>query len=228
MFVLPIDLTMKHITYLILFISLSVLAQNKALPKPIISIQYKNVLYRGIDNSLEINVPGAKSFEVNATGLRQSGKAHEYSWNVSQIKEDYINLEFKIQTKDSVFTTKRSFYIRDVKPMMVLINDRGCKGCIIELTKEDVSTAKLRVGIDDYAMDREIVYGRVNSFLLELPDGNIYPVGGDAFSESAKKMIVQFPAGSIFKISEVEYSTHIGGYVANRPTAKFMLVDKHE
>lgn len=221
---------MNYITYLILFISFSVLSQNNVSPEPIISVRYKNILYRGIDNRLEINVPGAKSFEVNAPGLRQSGKSHEYSWNVSQIKEDNINLEFKIRTRDSVFTTKRSFYIRNIKPMMVLINDRGCKDCIIELTKEEVSIAKLRVGVgvDDYAIDREIVYGRVNSFLLELPDGNLYPVGGDTFSDSAKKMILQFPSGSIFKISEVEYSTHIGGYVPNRPTTKFMLVDKYE
>lgn len=217
---------MNHITYLILFVSFSVLSQNNVSPEPIISIQYKNILYRGIDNRLEINVPGAKSFEVSAPGLRQSGKFHEYSWNVSQIKEDNINLEFKIRTRDSVFTTKRSFYIRDMKPMLVLINDRGCKDCIIELTKEEVSTAKLRVGVDDYAIDREIIYGRVNSFLLELPDGNLYPVGGDTFSDSAKKMILQFPTESIFKISKVEYSTHVG--YAPRPTTKFMLVDKYE
>lgn len=194
-------------------------------PNPIVAFKNRNVLYRKVDNQLDIAVPGAKSFTASAPGLR-ANNTQSYSWNVSKIKTNIAYLTFEITTEnDSVFSTTEMFYVEDLKPIRATINDRGCDNCIVELEREEVKEAKIGIDWEDTVNTniQKIFY--IKGFLLELPDGNLYRVGEGKFSESAQKMILQFPNGAIFKISEIEFSSH--GYIAS-PKMKFTLVDKYE
>lgn len=196
--------------------------QEISTPKPIISLSNFNIVYRGIENSLKIAVPGAKSFKVLNPEVSET--ASGYSWNVKQIKTNTTELDFEIVTEnDSVFHTKKSFYIKDIGNLTATINGKGCTNCIIEITKEELKEAKIGISFENFFDPRWIHY--VKEYWLELPDGNLYRVGEDGFSTSALKMIVQFPSGSIFKIKDITYISH--SYSPRIPDMKFMLIDHH-
>lgn len=201
-------------------------AEEINVPKPIISLKHRNILYRGISNELEITVPGAKSFNVSASGLIEDKKG-SYSWNVSKIKTSTALLNFEIVTEnDSVFQIKEEFWIKDKGTVKATINGNGCNNCIVELTKEDIKDAKIDIKFEDF-FDNRWLFFYVKEYMLELPDGNLYRVGEDGFSHSAQKMIVQFPNGSIFKIKDIKYLLPNCDYCNFKPEIKFMLVDNH-
>lgn len=194
-------------------------------PEPLISLKNQNFVYRGIDNQLGIAVPGAKSFKVTADGgFRESGGMGDYSWNVTQIKTNTTTLDFEIVTvNDSVFSTSVMFHVKDAPKMITTINDRGCENCIIELTKDEVKETKISIGFANYS--NKWTNFNVKQYSLILPDGNLYKVYQNKFSDSAQKMIFQFPVGSIFKITDIEFTSH--SYITYRPELKFMLVEKY-
>ncbi|PZR20910.1 MAG: hypothetical protein DI539_09570 [Flavobacterium psychrophilum] len=73
------------------------------LPSPVVSLKNQNFVYKGIENELEIAVPGAKSFRVTAPGLTDYGSGI-YHWSVSQVSGTTTKLDFEIITeRDSVF-----------------------------------------------------------------------------------------------------------------------------
>jgi hypothetical protein len=182
-------------------------------------------VYRGIDNKLEIDVPLAKSFKVTAPGLKQSGKPWEYAWYVTDIKTNAATLDFEIVTKnDSVFRLRKEFYVLDFPKMIATLNNNGCNNCIVELAKDNVAAAIIGVCLENYN-DRKFPYFYVKEYTLILPEGHRYTVYQDKFSESAQKMILQYPAGTIFKITDILYNSP--SYSPPKVELKFMLVDEY-
>lgn len=202
---------------LLIFVTLSC-SKNSVLPSPIVSLSNQNFVYRGIDNKLEIDVPRAKSFKVTAPGLRQSDKPWEYIWYVTETNT--ATLDFEIVTKnDSLFHDKKEFYIQDAK-LVGTLNDHGCTKCIIELLKQEIEDLKIGVRLQNSS-----VWFHVRQFTLVLPEGYEYKVYENRLSNTAKKMILQYPNGTIFKIKDIEYN--IDSYSPQKVELKFILVDEY-
>jgi len=204
-------------------LNLTSCGKKTLVPSTVVEMDNAKFVYRGIENSLEIAVPGAKSFSISAPGLRESGKPGYYKWNTTAITGTTAILDFEIVT-DSVYHIKEIFQVIKIPDMIATLNNRGCKSCIIELIKDEVKETKIGVSIDPI-LDSRLHPMRVKQYTLVLPDGNRYTVYQNVFSESAQKMIVQFEYGSIFEITDIEYTTH--GYSCAIPKLKFMLVEKY-
>lgn len=196
------------------------------IPKPIISLKYRNVLYRGVNNEFEIAVPGSKSFKVSAPGLIKN-EYGGYSWDVAQIKTATTVLHIDVVTEnDSVFRTYEEFRIKDAGSAKATLNGNGCNNCVIEITKEELKEAKVGISLVNF-ISTQCPVSYVKEYILVLPDGNLYRVGEDGFSYSAQKMIVQFPNGSIFRIKDIKFTVS-GCDLYIKPELKFMLVDNHD
>lgn len=196
--------------------------EEDIMPKPIISLKNQNFIYRGVENELEIAVPEAKSFKVTALGLSEYGSGR-YKWNVRDITDNTATLDFEIVTpKDSLIYDKKGFYIKDIPKLTATLNKRGCENCIVELSKSELKDAKIGVSYDFYA-DMKIHPMTVKEYNLILPEGYEYKVYKNTFSESAQKIIAQYPVGTIFKIKDIIYSFH--GYGAPAVELKFILIE---
>lgn len=192
------------------------------IPKPIVSLKNQNFVYKGIENELEIAVPGAKSFKVTATGLRDIGLGR-YHWNVSQISGNTVKLDFEIITeRDSVFHDSKKYYIKPVPKLIPVLNGQGCEKCIVEISRQDIKDTTISVRPETY-FDCRLQNFFVDEYTLVLPEGYEYPIYEDKFSDSAQKMILQYPSGTIFKIKDIKYRFH--GYGPPMKELKFILVD---
>lgn len=211
----------SFLAFSLLIISCS---KNTLLSFPIVSLPNQNFVYKGVNNELQIEVPGAKSFKVTAPGLTEyaSGK---YSWRVDETNSTTAVLDFEIITKkDSVFHTKKEFYVQKAPNLIATLNDRGCDKCIIELVKDDLKETKISVRPDNYN-DLRFRNNFVKEYTLVLPEGYEYRIYQDKFSDSAQKMIAQYPTGTIFKIKDIVY--RFCGYPPPAPELKFILVDQY-
>lgn len=209
--------------FLFLIVFLTISCSQKVLPpSPVVSINNQNFVYRGIDNKLQIAVPGAKSFKVTAPRLIDHGFG-KYAWNVNQISGDTAILDFEIiNERDSIFHDSKQYYVKPAPKLIIAINNRGCDKCIIEIRKEDIRNAKISVRSETY-FDSRFENFFVEEYTIVLPEGYEYKVYQNMFSYSLEKMIIQYPAGTIFRIKDIKY--RYPGYNPPKVELKFILVD---
>lgn len=192
--------------------------------KPVIlsnNLNYKNIIYRGIDNSLKIEVPGAKSFTVNASGLSEMTRDSTYTINVSNIKEDKIHLDFKILTEyDSILNIKEFFYIKNIIPNKITINDKSCKNCILKLTPSELKNAVLEIKVDNAEESWSNVH--VWDFLIKMPNGNVLEMTGDKITDELLNKLLKLSKNSILEITIPHYGSI--GVAQDPPPQKIMIL----
>lgn len=192
--------------------------------KPIIlsnNLNYKNIIYRGIDNSLKIEVPGAKSFTMNASGLSEMTQDSTYTINVNNIKEDKIHLDFKILTQhDSVLNIKELFYIKNITPNKITINDKSCKNCVLKLTPSELKNAILEIKVDDAEESWSNI--RVWDFTIKMPNGNVLEMAGDKITDELLNKLLKLSKNSILEITIPYYGSI--GVIQDPPPQKIMIL----
>jgi len=163
----------------------------------VISPSKMNVLYRGVDNPLEIGVPGVEPSKVRVTGpgVRQI-RPGEYSADVTNLKgtkEVTISVSV-VETDDEGNESTRpagtkKFRIKGLPPAVG--NVYGKSENII-LSKNAVANATVNCRFEDFVFDLDL---EVTSFELAIPGSPPERVRGNKVPSSAKAKILKLKPG---------------------------------
>jgi gliding motility-associated protein GldM len=163
----------------------------------VISPSKMNVLYRGVDNPLEIGVPGVEpsKVRVNGPGVRQV-KPGEYSADVTNIKgskEITISVSVVETAADGTETTRpagtKKFRIKGLPPAVGNIYGRSEN---LLLSKSAVANATVNAKFEDFVFDLDLV---VTQFELAIPGSPPERVNGNKIPSSAKIKIEKLKPG---------------------------------
>ncbi|QEE50519.1 hypothetical protein FUA48_13325 [Flavobacterium alkalisoli] len=182
--------------------------ENFNIPLPEVYTQYgSDIVYRGIENTLNIRVPEAKSFKVKGKGLKMLHDS-TYVINVSKIKKDKIFLDFEIINKnDSVIRTQEVLYIkeRDTRPKKITVNGKGCSDCILKMKLEELKDAIIDIRVDD--AENTLAPQIVEQFEISLSENETLSINGNTISESAFELLSVLPEESVITIKASFYLT---------------------
>jgi len=138
----------RKIILLFLFFSLSFYGQNdtisviKHTDKDIIVNKESKIVYRGIPNSLSIEVPNCKSFTATADGLTKSSN-NLYNLNPGRGSEVVITIDIVLKNNKKK-TEKHVLEIREIKRPITCFNYiRG--DSIVRAQKSQFKNAKITV-----------------------------------------------------------------------------------
>lgn len=163
----------------------------------VISPSKMNVLYRGVDNPLEIGVPGVEpsKIRVNGPGVRQI-KPGEYSADVTSIKgskEITISVSVIEEGEDGKETTRpagtKKFRIKGLPPAVGNIYGRSEN---LLLSKSAVANATVNAKFEDFVFDLDLV---VTQFELAIPGYPPERIRGDKIPSSSKVKIEKLKPG---------------------------------
>ena len=167
----------------------------------VISVEKASIIYRGIENPIKIGVPGAKSFTATSTNgnLKRIDSIGNYHWNVTSavgtkgiIKIDAVMLDGSTRQEEKVFEVK------PIALMKTVINGQNCSGCVVEMTRDALSTAIISVKVDDYYLnDSQLA---IKSFELYTPKNESMLIYGDKLDSISIDSLDTFPIGSEIKI----------------------------
>lgn len=176
---------------------------NSEMLKPVIlsnNQNYQNIIYRGIDNLLKIEVPDAKSFIVTAPGLGKITKDSTYIINVNNIKEDKVNLDFTVYNWDgSVKAIRELLYIKNLTPKKITIGNKSCKNCILKLKLSELKNAVLEIKVDD--AEESWSNMKVWSFIVNMPNESILEIEGDKINDDLLNKLAKLSKNSIVEIT---------------------------
>ena len=164
----------------------------------VISPSKMNVLYRGVDNPLEIGVPGVEpsKIRVNGPGVRQV-KPGEYVADVTTMtgqKEITISVSVVETDKEGNENTRpagtKKFRIKGLPPAVGNIYGRSEN---LLLSKSAVADATVNAKFEDFVFDLDL---EVVSFELAIPGSPPERVRGNKVPGSAKAKIEKLRPGS--------------------------------
>jgi hypothetical protein len=153
----------------------------------------KDVVYRGIQNPISINVPEAKSFVASGLGLKKEND--KYYLAPGQGLEAEIKLEITLQN-DSIINESHFFEIKGIKNPIGLINGKNCYDCIIKLSKEEFLSGVITYKVPDFNM--EINFYKVLSYDLIINKKELN-INGNKIPDDLK-----IRKGHIIKVKNIE------------------------
>lgn len=186
----------------IFFISLSFYGQNdtisiiKHTDKDIIVNKESKVVYRGISNSLSIEVPNCKSFTASAEGLTMVSK-NLYDLKPKAGSEVVITIEMVLKNNRKK-TENHIFKIKNVTRLVSSING---KIGLVKMQKKQFLDAIVKVNFED----KNLSYlNNIRSFNLKIPGKSIIEVFGNKINQEVyKKILVSASLGDIITISDI-------------------------
>ncbi len=109
------------------------------------AIRGQNILYRGINNKINIAARGisSKNITISAPGdILSTGVDGEYNWNVTSVSGNTATLRLGISLPNGQYKhEEKEFEIKIIENPTTTINGRGCYGCMVELTAEEFKNA---------------------------------------------------------------------------------------
>lgn len=175
----------KKISLLFLFFSFSFYGQNDTISivrhsdNDLIIPKNLKVVYRGIPNNLNIEVPKCKSFTATANGLIFISK-NNYNLNPASGSEVIITIDIVLKNNKKV-TEKHVFKIKNLSNLVCSINNIKEFG-ILKMNKNQLKGAIISAKLADENLNFKF---KVNSFEIILPDGKSYEVKGNKINEEA-------------------------------------------
>jgi hypothetical protein len=207
---------MKYL--LILFISLRALAQD-TIQADIMPIKLEpentrvvvkteglpNVVYRGINNKINVAVAGVPDSNVSIAApgsFKHSGTPGIFEWNVTTVSDKTATLTVSARLPNGERKVEQiEFEIRNVPPLFMTIDGKGCMGCIVELTKEELTEATVGIGIADYNL--QYIQMRAKGFNISFSEKETgLIVYGNKMNEEAKEKIVKLKKGKIVYLNQ--------------------------
>jgi GldM C-terminal domain len=179
----------KKISLLFLFFSLSFYAQNdtisviKHTDKDIIVNKESKVVYRGIPNSLSIEVPSCKSFKAYGEGLSLMYK-NIYNLNAGSGLETVITVDIVLKNNKKK-TEKHLFKIKNLGNLVVSLNYND--ESYIRLQKSKLDQAVLRVKFEDKNLQQDFI--TIRKFKIKIADRKEIEVLGNRIDSNAFQMI---------------------------------------
>lgn len=195
----------KKISLLLLFFSLSFYGQNdtisvvKHTDKDITVNKEKKIIYRGITNSLSIEVPNCKSFTATADGLKIISK-NLYNLIPGSGSEVIItiNIVFKNNKKK---TEKQLFQIKNIGGFVTSIKGRSG---FVRLQKNSLKDAIIKIGFEDKNLSFS---NKINSFSLKIPGVPTIEVYGNKINQQTyDKILKNASIGDQITISDIRFT----------------------
>ena len=177
-------------------------------PSVVISPTKMNVLYRNVENPLDISVPGVDNSKVNASGpgLRKTGKG--YIADVTKVKGKEITINVTITKEDG--STKamgsQKFRIKGLPKAagMVYKKTEGI------LSKSALSKATVEAAYEDFPFELPLT---VTGFEVKIEGFAPATVAGNKFDSTTKKRIEKLKPGSTVTIRKIKAKTNRGDKV---------------
>jgi hypothetical protein len=189
---------------LFFFFSLSFYGQNdtisviKHTDKDIIVNKESKIVYRGIPNSLSIEVPNSKSFTATADGLTMISK-NLYNLYPKSGSEVIITVNIVLKN-DKKKTEKHVFEIKGVSGFATTINGRNG---FVRMQKKQFLDANIKVRFEDKNL---FFSNNVTAFILKIPGmPSIQVIGNKIDSKTYEKILKNATKGDQITISDVKF-----------------------
>lgn len=187
----------------IVFISLSFYGQNDTISiikhtnKDIIVNKESKVVFRGISNSLSIEVPNCKSFIASADGLTMVSK-NLFDLNPGVGSEVVITIDMVL--KNSIKKTER--HIFKIKNITRFVSSINGKINLVKMQKKQFLDAIVKVNFED----KNLSYlNNIISFNLKIPGKPIIEVFGNKINQDIyEKILVSASLGDIITILDIK------------------------
>ena len=196
---------------LFLFATLSFYGQNdtisviKHTDKDIIVNKDSKIVYRGIPNSLSIEVPNCKSFKAFGDGLSLISK-NIYNLNAGSGLETIITVDIVLKNNKKK-TEKHLFKIKSLGNLVATLNHND--DSYIRLQKSKVDQAILRVKFEDKNLQQDFI--TIRKFKVKIADRKEIEVLGNRIDSNAFKIINQYSRiNDEITIYDIETQIHCG------------------
>lgn len=173
-------------------------------PSVVISPTKMNVLYRGVDNPIEIGVPGVDPSKIRVSGPGISGSNGDYVANVTKVSGKEVTISVSVEETDADGNTNtrsagsKVFRIKGLPPAVGTIYKRS-EGL---LSKNAVANATVEAGFEDFAFDLPLT---VTSFEIAIPGAPPERIKGrNTLPSSVKEKIQRLKPGSTVSIRNIK------------------------
>lgn len=169
----------------------------------VISPTKMNVLYRGVDNPLEIGVPGVDPARLRVSGPGVRGSNGDYSANITNVKGKEITISVAVEETDEEGnkTTRpagsKKFRIKGLPPAVGTIYKRS-EGIF---SKSAVANAPIEASFEDFPFDLPL---RVVSFEVAIPGFPPERVNGSKMPSSVRTKIEKLKPGATVSIRNIK------------------------
>lgn len=176
----------------------------------VISPTKMNVLYRGVDNPIEVGVPGVDPAKlvVNGPGIKKTGTG-EYVADVTNISGTDLKINVAVQEEgpDGKMTTRpagsKEFRIKGLPPAVGMIYRQNTS----MRSKSAVKAAKIEAEYQDFPFELPL---NVISFEIAIPGFPPERVNGNTLPGAVKTKIDQLKPGSTITIRNIKAKTPKG------------------
>ncbi|GEM_PF-3525686 len=163
--------------------------------KAIVENKQLNILYRGVQNHLNIDIPQSDSIQVSGAGVKKEGK-NLYSI----IPTTGTSLEITITgfIKDKIIADKRKFRILNIGRLFASINNQTI---LINLTNEELAHSKIKYFIP------QLVYElpKVAKFHYRINQEETMVNYGEEFNHYVKEKIFKMKSGDSIIIDNLSF-----------------------
>lgn len=172
-------------------------------PSVVISPTKMNVLYRGVDNPIEIGVPGVDPTKIRVSGPGVSGSNGTYNANVTKVSGKEVTISVSVEETDeegnktSRPAGSKKFRIKGLPPANGTIYKRS-EGL---LSKSAVANATVEAEFLDFPFDLAL---RVTSFEVAIPGSPPERISGNKMNSSAKTKINRLKPGATVSIRNIK------------------------
>lgn len=180
-------------------------------PSAVISPTAMNVLYRQVDNPLEISVPGVEPGKLVVSGPGISGANGNYMANVTNVSGTELNISVGVKEEDGSVRSvgSKKFRIKGLPPASAMIFQRTNSG---PYSAGAISNAPIEAAYQDFPFDLPLT---VRSFQLVVPGEAPFNIQGNRLTSAAKSAIQAARPGSTIIIRDVQATTPKGERIRN-------------
>ncbi len=167
-------------------------------PTAVISPTKMNVLYRGVDNPLEIGVPGVDPAKIRVSGPGVSGSNGNYMANVTNVKGREMDITVSVEDEDGVRQVgSKKFRIKGLPPALGTMYKKTGG----QLGKSLIKAGTVEASYEDFPFDMVL---NVTSFEVVIPGFPPERVSGNAMPSSVKTRIDKMKPGETIMIRNIK------------------------
>ncbi len=184
---------------------------NVAPPSVVISPSKLNVLYRNVDNPLEISVPGIDPSKIRVSGTGISKVGNGYMANVTGVSGKEMTITVQVLGDDGQVkqTQSKMFRIKGLPQAEASIYKRSGGG---EFSKSLIKNATIEAGYPDFPYDLTL---KVLSFEVKIEGYPPAKINGSQLDATNKARIDGLKPGASVTIRKIVAQTPKGDKVTN-------------
>ncbi|GAB5557121.1 MAG: gliding motility protein GldM [Schleiferiaceae bacterium] len=168
-------------------------------PSVVISPSKMNVLYRGVDNPLEIGVPGVDPAKIRVSGPGVSGSNGNYMARVDKIKGKQIKIAVSVEEEDGTVRSvgSKEFRIKGLPPATGVMYGKATS----VRSASAIKAGKVEAKFLDFPFELNL---RVTSFEVVVPGYPPRTIKGDKLDSQTKQLVDKLKPGSTITIRNIK------------------------